>query len=53
MRESSRLTERMNQLRVAEPVEIAEVIGFLCSVAASYVTGQAITVDGGYTKGLL
>jgi NAD(P)-dependent dehydrogenase (short-subunit alcohol dehydrogenase family) len=38
--------------RLAEPQEIAEVIAFLCSPAASYLTGQAITVDGGYVKGL-
>jgi 3-oxoacyl-[acyl-carrier protein] reductase len=39
--------------RMAEPEEIGEVIGFLCSTAASYVTGQAIAVDGGYAGGLL
>ena len=39
--------------RLAEPGEIAEVIGFLCSPAASYLTGQAITVDGGYVKSLM
>ena len=39
--------------RLAEPDEIGAVIGFVCSPAASYLTGQAITVDGGYTKGLM
>jgi 3-oxoacyl-[acyl-carrier protein] reductase len=39
--------------RMAEPDEIGEVIGFLCTPAASYVTGQAVAVDGGYVKGLL
>lgn len=39
--------------RMARPEEIGEVIAFLCSPAASYLTGQAITVDGGYVKGLL
>jgi 3-oxoacyl-[acyl-carrier protein] reductase len=38
--------------RMAEPEEIGEVIGFLCTPAASYLTGQAIAVDGGYVKGL-
>ena len=39
--------------RMAEPDEIGAVVGFLCSPEASYVTGQAIAVDGGYVKSLL
>jgi 3-oxoacyl-[acyl-carrier protein] reductase len=39
--------------RMAEPEEIGEVIGFLCSPAASYITGQAIAADGGYVGSLL
>jgi 3-oxoacyl-[acyl-carrier protein] reductase len=33
--------------RVGEPDDIAEVILFLASHAARYVTGQVIVVDGG------
>src|SRR5204863_1116 len=33
--------------RLAEPVEIASVIAFLCSPASSYVTGAAWSADGG------
>lgn len=33
--------------RIAKPVEIANVISFLCSDSSSYINGQLISIDGG------
>jgi len=41
--------ERIPLRRIAEPSEIAEVISFLISEKASYITGHNIVVDGGLT----
>lgn len=35
--------------RLGEPAEIASVVTFLCSSAASFVTGADYAVDGGYS----
>jgi NAD(P)-dependent dehydrogenase (short-subunit alcohol dehydrogenase family) len=37
--------------RLGRPEEIASVAAFLCSSDASFVSGQAIAVDGGYLAG--
>lgn len=38
--------------RWAKPDEMAEAVLFLCSEQASFITGQTLTIDGGYTLGI-
>jgi NAD(P)-dependent dehydrogenase (short-subunit alcohol dehydrogenase family) len=35
--------------RIGQATEIAQAVVFLCSDAASYITGQPLVIDGGYT----
>ena len=42
-------SRRIPLFRLAQPSEIASVIAFLISPAASYVTGTTLAVDGGLT----
>ena len=39
--------------RMGDPAELASVAAFLASDRASYVTGTAIQVDGGYVRSIL
>ena len=43
-----RITSGIPLGRIADPEEVAEVLLWLCSDAASYVTGVTLPVDGGY-----
>ena len=39
--------------RLGEPVDVANVVGFLAGPESAYVTGQVIYVDGGVTESLM
>ena len=43
------LAETIPLARLAAPEEIAELIGFLASERNTYITGQTLVIDGGYT----
>ena len=42
-----RIMSRTPMRRLGEPAEVAEVVAFLISSAASYMTGEIVVVDGG------
>ena len=35
--------------RIGKPEEIAEAVVFLCSDKASFITGETLAIDGGWT----
>ncbi|WP_256091148.1 SDR family oxidoreductase [Nostoc sp. KVJ20] len=44
------VTAMVSMGRIAQAEEVAQVVVFLCSDAASYITGQSLVIDGGYTE---
>ena len=49
-RELHEIADMVPLKRLAEPDEIANVVAFLCSDLNTYLTGQNIIVDGGFTN---
>lgn len=43
------IAEKLPLKRIGKPEEVAKVVGFLCSDAATFMTGTLVNVDGGYT----
>jgi NAD(P)-dependent dehydrogenase (short-subunit alcohol dehydrogenase family) len=43
----ARIMSRTPMKRLGTPAEVADVVAFLASDAASYITGEIITIDGG------
>ncbi len=44
----NKIKERTPMQRVGKAEEVAGIVAFLCMPAASYITGQCISVDGGF-----
>jgi NAD(P)-dependent dehydrogenase (short-subunit alcohol dehydrogenase family) len=48
--ELSKILEGVPIGRLAQPFEVAKLVGWLASEENSYVTGQSIAIDGGFTR---
>ena len=47
--EIEKISQTIPVKRLAAPEEIASIVAFLCSEQNTYLTGQTIVVDGGYS----
>lgn len=47
--EIEKIAQTIPMKRLAEPEEIANLVAFMCSEKNTYLTGQIIVTDGGYT----
>ena len=45
-----KITSRTPMKRIGEPEEVARAVAFLVMPASSYITGEIISVDGGFLK---
>ena len=44
------VVSRTPMRKVGEPADVAGAVAFLCMPAAAYITGQCLSVDGGFTN---
>jgi NAD(P)-dependent dehydrogenase (short-subunit alcohol dehydrogenase family) len=47
----ARFTSEVPMARYGKPEEVAELVAFLASDAAAYITGAAVSIDGGISAG--
>ena len=45
--DAARIAEIVPMKRAGQPAEVADLVGFLCSDQAGYITGQVISINGG------